>query len=152
MKYKEELFEHIFEVIANYYYQGDRFNYMSKYYIENNPEMKDKKTQEITLEQIKVQYGDFTTTDVLILSCEIENKQEDNIFDFNIDKIKIGIIDVNDIEAPYILINKKEPKYSSIIESIDLFVKQKTALIEKEIILNSMQGNSKAVLKNKKRI
>lgn len=149
MEYKEELYQHIFETLAEFYYDKDRFNYFNTQSLEKD-ELNNSQELQVVYQRIEgMENPDYHVSEVLMLPFRIENNQSDNIFLFDDKKIKIILIECDEF-MPRVFMGKDDPKYSSVFTSIQNFVKQKIAMAEKEMITDEIK-NSDKIENNKKR-
>jgi len=165
MKYKVELYEHLFSIVAEYLFDKDRFNHYSGCKDDTtNEENLDSQKRKVVYEQIEYLYdnSDFITIDSEQLDFTINNPQPDNVALFDKNEISI-MVTSQDLEynesgtmsysnTSFHFSHYKGMPQNFINEAIELFIKQKIAHIEKDTLLTAINKHTAALTHNKKRI
>lgn len=171
MTYKKDLYDYLFKVIIEHFYDTDRFNYYSEessVYNENTHQLipiteyenDNLKMKSVVYQQIENFYGDFITTNTETIDFQIINSGEDNIFDFNLEVIKINAsyigpeeIGLKNLYIRNNLFEHNENKQHLFIEeAIEIFVKEKRSQAEKNILLQSVNEENIKHESNRKRM
>lgn len=171
MIYKKDLYDCLFKVIIEHFYDTERFNYYSEessIYNENNHQLipiteyenDNLKMKSVVYQRIENFYDDFITTNTETIDFQIINSGADNIFHFNSEAIKINasyiVSEEIGLKNCYIRNNlfehNENKRHLFIEEAIEIFVKEKRSQAEKNILLQSVNKENTKHESHRKRM